>query len=146
MAEVEFIYNGVTIIIQCKLDEKMKNICQKLKDKVKINNKSIFYSYNGKVGINEELTFEEAINSEDKKRNKMSILVFENEIELKKNDIIKSGNIICPECKENIKMDIINYKINIYECKNKHKIENILLNEFEETQNINRTNIIYDIL
>ena len=61
MAEVEFIYNGVTTIIQCKLDEKMKNICQKLKDKVKINNKSIFYSYNGKVGINEELTFEEAI-------------------------------------------------------------------------------------
>ena len=101
-------------------------ICQKLKDKVKINNKSICYSYNGKVGINEELTFEEAINSEDKKRNKMSILVFENEIELKKNDIIKSGNIICPECKENIKMDIINYKINIYECKNKHKMENIL--------------------
>ena len=75
----------------------------------------------------------------------MSILVFENEIELKKNDIIKSGNIICPECKENIKMDIINYKINIYECKNKHKMENILLDEFEETQNIDRLNILCDI-
>ena len=44
MAEVEFIYNGVTTIIQCKLDEKMKNICQKLKDKVKINIKwKIYY-------------------------------------------------------------------------------------------------------
>ncbi len=41
-------------------------------------------------------------------------------------------------------LDIIDYKINIYECKNKHKIENILLNEFEETQNIDRTNIICD--
>ena len=29
----------------------------------------------------------------------------------------------------------------MYECKNGHKMENILLNEFEETQNIDRTNI-----
>ena len=42
-------------------------------------------------------------------------------------------------------MDIIDYKINIYECKNGHKIENILLNEFEETQNIDRNNIICNI-
>ena len=54
-------------------------------------------------------------------------------MEIKEKDIIKSKNIICPECKENIKMDIIDYKINIYECKNGHKKENILLNEFEET-------------
>ena len=145
MAEVEFIFNGVKTTIQCKPDDKMKLICQKFKDKAKIDQNNIFYSYDGKVGLNEELTFEETLNAEDKKRNKMSVLVFESEFEVKEKDIIKSKNIICPECKENIKMDIIDYKINIYECKNGHKMENILLNEFEETQKIDRVNILCNI-
>ena len=36
----------------------------------------------------------------------MNVIVFENEIEEQKKEIIKSKNIICPDCKENIKMDI----------------------------------------
>ena len=114
MAEVEFIFNGVKTTIQCKPDDKMRLICQKFKDKAKIGQNNIFYSYDGKVGLNEELTFEQTLNAEDKKRNKMSVLVFESEFEVKEKDIIKSKNIICPECKENIKMDIIDYKINLY--------------------------------
>ena len=118
MSEAEFIYNGVPTIIQCKPDEKMKIICQKFKDKAKIGKNNIFYSYNGKVGINEDLTFEETLNSEDKKRNKMSVIVFESEMEVKEKDIIKSKNIICPECKENIFMDVKDFKINFHGCKN----------------------------
>ena len=136
MAQVEFSYNGINTIVQCNLDEKMKDICKKFKDKAQIGNKNIFYTYDGKIGINEELTFEEIANREDKGRSKMNIIVFENEFEMNTNDIIKSKNIICPDCKENIKMDIKDYKINLYECKKGHKFENILLNEFEETQNI----------
>ena len=102
MAEVEFIYNGITTVIQCNINEKMKDICQRFKDKVNINNNmNIFYSYNGKVGINEELTFEQISNSEDKGRNKMSILVYDNQAEavlINKEDKIKSKNIICLEC------------------------------------------------
>ena len=56
----------------------MKIICQKFKNKIKIAKNNIIYSYNGKIGINEELTFEEILNSEDKKRNKISILVYDN--------------------------------------------------------------------
>ena len=149
MAEVEFIYNGITTVIQCNINEKMKDICQRFKDKVNINNNmNIFYSYNGKVGINEELTFEQISNSEDKGRNKMSILVYDNQAEavlINKEDKIKSKNIICPECKENIKMEIKDYKINLYDCINKHKIDNILLNEFEETQIIDISKIICNI-
>ena len=106
MSEAEFIYNGVPTIIQCKPDEKMKLICQKFKDKAKIDKYNIFYFYDGKVGINEELTFEQTLNVEDKKRNKMSVIVFESEMEVKEKDIIKSKNIICPECKENIRIKI----------------------------------------
>ena len=77
--EIEFIYDGISTIIQCNSNEKMKNIFQKFKDKVGINkNRKVFYSYDGKVGIEEELTFKDNANSEDKKRNKMSILVFLN--------------------------------------------------------------------
>ena len=142
MAQIEFCYNGISTIIQCNLNEKMKDVCQKFKDKAQIGNKNIFYSYDGKVGINEQSTFVKIANSEDKKRKKMNIIVFENEIPKEKESMIKSKNIICPECKENIKMDIIDYKIYLFDCKNGHKIENILLDEFEETQKIDLNNIV----
>ena len=145
MTQVEFVYNGAITLIQCNMNEKMKEIIKRFKEKANINNNNIFYTYDGKIGINEELKFEEIANSEDKKRKKMNILVYDTEIEIKEKDIIKSNNIICPECKENIKMEIKDYKINLYGCKNKHSIKNILLNEFEETQNIDRLNIICDI-
>ena len=137
MAQVEFSFKGVSTIIQCNLDEKMKDIFQKFIDKTQIINKNIFYSYDGKTEINKELTFEEVASPEDKTKNKMNIIVLENKLEsdLEKKVIIKSKNIICPECKENIKMEIKNFKINLYECQNGHKMENILLNEFEYLQN-----------
>jgi hypothetical protein len=147
---VEFNYNGTKTIIQCQSNEKMKNICQSYINKIKVDKNNIYFSYDGKAGnqFNEELTFEEMVNSEDKKRNKMNILVFSNEfIDDNDNDnkIIKSKDIICPECKESIKMDIIDYKIILSDCKNKHKIENILLNEFEDIQKINLKEIICEI-
>ena len=143
MAEVEFTYNGLNAKIQCQLNQKMKDICQKFKDKENINNNNIFYSYDGKLIINEELKFEEIANGEDKIRKKMNILVFDDSlIDIKESDIIKSKYIICPECKEHIRMDIKDYKINLYNCKKGHKIQNILLDEFEEKQNINRKEII----
>ena len=85
------------------------------------------------------------INSEDKKRNKKNILLFKNEIEKEEKDIIKSKDIICPECDESIKFQIIEYKQNYYNEKNEHIIDNILLNEFEKTQNINNKEIKYEI-
>ena len=124
----------------------MKEVCQKFKEKANIgHDTNIFYSYDGKIGLNEELTFEQTANSEDKKRNKMNILVYENQTEIIINNKIKSKNIICPECKENIKMDLKDYKINLYDCINGHRTDNILLNEFEETQMIEQDKIICEI-
>ena len=144
MAQVEFTYNGVNTIIQCQLNDKMKDICQKFKDKENIKILNIFYTYSGKI-INEELKFEEIVNRVDKQRKKMNVIVFDNLIDIQEPDIIKSKYIICPECKEHIKMKINNYKINLSNCKKGHKIENILLDEFEEKQKINRKDIICDI-
>ena len=149
MAEVIFIYNGINTIIQCNLNEKIKDISKRFKDKANLNNKNINYTYNGKLVLNEELTFEELANTEDKIRKKMSFIVFDNLIEVKdeekEKEKIKSKDIICPYCKENIRMNINEYKINLLKCSNGHNIENILLDEFEETQNINLEEIICNI-
>ncbi len=147
MAEIEFIFNGIKTIIQTTLDEKMGNIIQRFIDKANLDKNKIFLSYSGKIDIDEELTFSKIANTIDIERKKMCILVHENHINPNPNpkDIVKSKIIICPKCKENIKMDIKDYKIRLYECKNGHDIENILLDEFEETQNIDRKQIICEI-
>ena len=38
---VEFIYNGINTIIQCKSNEKMKDICQNYINKIKIDKNNI---------------------------------------------------------------------------------------------------------
>ena len=55
----------------------MEDIFKNFKFKVKAEDKILIYMYNGITIQNEELTFNEISNSEDKKRNKMNILVVE---------------------------------------------------------------------
>ena len=133
MAEVEFIYKGGNINIHCNKNDKMKDICDKFINKTQIDKNSIYYLYNGDK-INEELTFENIVN--DNNINKIKILVNLINEELNKNNLVKSNNIICPECKESIRIKIEDYKIKLYECKNNHIIDNILLEEYEDTQYI----------
>ena len=148
MAQVEFQYNGVITIIQCQESQKMEEICNNFKNKAKINEKEIYYFYDGKGAsqFNNSLTFNQMANSLDKNRKKMSILVYDSD-NINNNDKskIKSKNIICPKCNENCKINIKNYKINLFECKNNHRINNILFNKFEKTQMIDLTKIICGI-
>ena len=62
----------------------------------------------------------------------MNVIVNKNDSTYIQNIISK--DIICPICNETIFMDIKDYKINLYGCKNNHKNENILLNKFEDSQ------------
>jgi len=142
--QIAFIYNGANIIIQCRIDEKMKDIFQNFKFKAKVENKRLIYMYNGITIQNEELSFNEIANSDDKSRNKMNILVIDGErtVLISNDRIIKSKNIICEKCKEDIKFNIEDYNINLFECKNKHDIDNIFLDAFNSTQNINISKII----
>ena len=144
MASVEFQYNGGITIIQCQENQKVEEICKSFITKSNIKENEIYYSYDGKAGVqfNKQLTFIQMANSFDKTRKKMSILVFDIDNDnINDNTKIKSKKIICPECNEDIKMNIKDYKINLKECKNNHKINNILFNEFEETQMIDLKNI-----
>ena len=136
MSVVEFIYNGKKTIINCSSNDKIKNICQTYLNIIKENRNNVLFSYNGNSGnnFNEDQTFSEMINSEDKKENKMKILVFKNNMKLKGNDI-KKLNMACPTCGESIRFEIINYKIKLSHGNDKHKIDNILLKEYNYLNN-----------
>ena len=71
---------------------------------------------------------------------------------MSKNEIIgerktnkESKFIICPQCKENSRIIINNYKFNFNGCKNGHIINNILINDFKTTQVINERKIFCKI-
>ena len=128
MAEVLFNYKGIETIIQCNINDKFKDIISKFFVKNQ-NNKNFFYNDDE---INKELEFYKQANENDNKRKKMNILVFDKD---ENNDmdgkIIKSKEVICPECKEYILISIKDYKINLTQCKNNHIKKNILLETFE---------------
>ena len=121
MVQVEFQYNGLCTIIQCKEDEKLSEICNKFISKSHLNENNINYVYDGKGGkqFDKNLTFNQIANYFDKARKKMNILVISNEKNTNinnNNGLIKSKNIICPECGEDIKIkNIENYKIDLDE-------------------------------
>ena len=87
MCEVEFNYKGNKTIIQCRKGEKMKDMFNKFLYKNKnLDINKIFFLYSGNSNINDELSFEEVANENDKIRNKMNIIV--NDIDnIKKNQL-----------------------------------------------------------
>ena len=65
-----------------------------------------------------------------------------NEINQPFQNSINHKNIICPECGENTKIKIEDFKINLFGCKNGHNIKNILLENFEKAQKFDNSKII----
>ena len=137
MSNVIFSFQGNETKIQCQREDKFKDISKRFSTKAQININKIYYIYDGNV-INEELNFEQISKEEDKERNTINILVGEkdNNSEIKNNIIIISTDIICPICKENTLININDYKMNMFDCKNGHKMNNICLIDFENTQKI----------
>ena len=91
-----------------------------------------------------KLTFNKLANNNDKDRNKMNVLVHEWNDQIKNNKLKKSEEIICPNCKESIRIKIEDYKIGLFGCKNNHKFENLTFDQFEDSQNIDESTIICD--
>ena len=101
MYEVSFVYNGVETIIQGHNSEKMKDIFKKFNAKSLININSVFFLYNGEF-INEELTIND-LPKPNLDTNKISILVYDKNTNtsIQNKGLVKSKEIICPECKQN---------------------------------------------
>ena len=117
-ANILFTLDGNELIIQCSKEDKMKDICQKYATKVNENINSLLFLYGGNI-INFELRFKDQANSIDNTNNKMSILVYKNEID----------EFVCPKCGERLKVDTT--KIDEIISSNnyiKQKIESIKFN------------------
>ena len=143
MAQVEFEYKGITTTINCKEDEKMVDICNNFINQSKLKENDSNFLYDVRIGtqFNNNLTFKQLANESKEENKKLVIFVNDNREKICDNSKSKSKNIICPECNENIKIDIKNNGINLFGCKNNHMINNISLNEFEKTQMINLNEI-----
>ena len=85
---------------------------------------------NGNIIDKNNIKLEE-INNKD---NIINILVYDinnnNERKIER----EYKDIICPYCGENCIIEIKDYKINLNKCDNKHNINNILLDEYYNTQ------------
>ena len=110
MFEVGFNYNGGNTTIQCNIIDKMEDIFNKFGMKLGKDINSLYFLYGAKQ-LEKELTLEENINKDDIKLKKINIIVKDINKEEEKLINKKSKEIICPICKESIKMKINNYRI-----------------------------------
>ena len=134
--KITFNYNSNNYIINCNSKDTFVKVTQSFSKQAKLDINKVQFLYNGN-SISNNLTIDELSNQIDKKRKEMNIVVNirDNTASKEKEKNIKHiTEIICPECHENIFFKIENYKINLFDCINNHKINNILLNEFKNTQ------------
>ena len=135
---LNFFYNGKITKIQSKKNEYMKDIFKRYLIKINKDINDVYFMCNGNK-INKELKLEE-INNKD---NEIEILVndikdenIETKITLK-----QSKDVICPKCGDICLIDIEDYKIKLNNCINKHNIEKILLDEYNNLESSNELNI-----
>ena len=139
MSEVNFVYNGNPISIQAQSNENLNTVIDKFFKKANINRNEIYFINNGEL-LNENITVDKIKSNNE---NKKIIIVSDNNINNNNKNLKRSKEIICPECYNNIFMKIVDYKIKLNNCINKHN-KTILINEFEDSQIINLSKIICD--
>ena len=132
---VIFSLNEENTILQCEKEEKIKNICQNFISQKGLNINTLYFIYNGSQ-INLDLTVDEAVDSIDRNLNEIKILVHERNKTIDVEELKKLKEILCPKCNEHCRFNIKDFKIKLYECKNKHEIDRILLSEFKNNNNI----------
>ena len=126
MSKVIFDYKGEYTTVSCKENEKMEEICKRFTNK---DLNDLHFIYSGKI-INMQLRYNEIINNIDKERKIMLILVTDKNDAGVLNTKKESYFPICKECDESMILEVKDYKINLYG--NKHKINNISINEYNQ--------------
>ena len=130
MSKAIFLFNGQELVIQCRKEDKMKDICNRFAIKIDININSLIFIYGGNK-INYVLTFKQQANSMDNDINQMKILVFQSE----------NNELKCKKCGEKIHLDILD---NIIKYNNEQK--DTLIELKNQIDNIIQLNNISDII
>ena len=124
MSEVIFTYNGNSMSIQTQSNETLNKVIDRFCQKANVNRQKVRFLYDGDI-LNENLTVDKI-----KK--------------IANNNLKKSNVIICPECDNNIFMEISDYKIKLKNCINRHN-KTLSIKEFEDSQLIDLSKIICNI-
>ena len=137
---VELLINGEQINIQCQQNETIEKVYSKCFSKFyqKPNLNAVNFLYDGKTA-DPSKTLMQVMNSSDKSRNRLSIIV--NKID---DGFVKHYNVICPLCLESASVECKDYKYNL-KCDNGHVFNNLTPFEFKKTQEIETSRIVCDI-
>ena len=143
MVLVTFIYKGGTKAFEENTTSKMKEIFRKFSTETKVNLESIIFLYKGEI-INKDSELKDLIS--DINQNEIKILTQDNNNNEQKvkSDKIISKYPICPECGEIIRINIKDYKINLFECDKGHEIKGLTFEKYIEIQKLDETKIICD--
>ena len=143
MSGIMFNFCGKMDFIECKEEDQIRDIFEKYAKKANRDINSFIFLHNGKT-LAEDSYFVKYGNYPHKQINKIIIEVLDKEAYLKSENegIIKSRDIICPQCHESCMFKINDFQIKLFGCKNGHINDNILLEEFEKTQYINEKKIL----
>ena len=172
MATVEFKYQKEKIKIQCWGEEKMKDIFERFSQKTGINTKAVHFIYNGFIineklllseiynsenkkpitiilyPKNHDINFLKSMiiaNNQNPPQKRQRKIKRPECNEISSYPIVKdnkSKSIICPECKENARYSFDNYKFSIYGCRNNHRFNDLLFDDFEKKLNYDCSKII----
>ena len=93
-AKAIFTFDGAKLTIQCKTNDKMRDICQNFSTKVNKDMNSLLFLY-GENLVNLELSFNSQASNIDRNIKEMKILVYNNEDKI----------FICPKCGEKLKLN-----------------------------------------
>ena len=138
---IVFLYEQIELKIQSKSKEYIKNIIKKFLEKAEKDKQELIFLYNGKI-LNEEIQLKDIIN--DDNEIKISVYDINENTNIIQNTENKkqSKDIICTKCGHNCLIDFKDYKIILNKCDNNHNVPNIFLNEFNNSQMINQSQIV----
>ena len=137
----KFNFLGLETFIESSKDDKMDYVIDLFFKKTDYDEKQIVLIFEGQIiEKNKNLSVKDFLIKNNILNNEITILVLNKE-EAPDITFIKSNAIICPKCYEFSKIKIVDYKIILYGCKNCHFTNNILFDEYENTQKIDTSKI-----
>lgn len=140
-SNITFIYKGKNINIPTLEDEMISSAMKKFANKMGHSVESFIFLFFGSTLLPNETKkikdFKQCRYAQDQ----MKILVYYYGDSVKP-ILNPSKKIICTKCHSPAILDISNYKITINSCEQGHIIKNITFKEFEESQLIEKSNVI----
>ena len=138
MYTIEFNYNEFIREIKCDYYELIRNVCKRYAKKSNLDINTLGFIYLGKE-LNYELNFAQMAADIDKNRKIMTVFVVDKYLD--EFNYSRAREIICPDCYDSALIDIDKFSVNIHDCHNGHQAGSFLLDEIDECQLIDLTQI-----